>query len=167
MGVIDLKLNPEINISGSASSWNPFRRGPRVYTAVAEYDMALTRMVSHSKELHDLYCSVGTADFIVPWLQRLYRHAEATYKPVPKIQRILIRHLPYALIESLSRCEVLDSEFGARLRSNISTLAKDPIISNCGVEIDIRPWKRLPAFHGHLYSQDFLRSEERRVGKEC
>lgn len=156
MGIIDLNLRPEINVGGSASGWNPFRRRPKVYSEAAEYDTALTQAVSRASESHDLYCSVGTADFIVPWLQRLYRHAEINYKPAPRIHRVLVRHLPYGLIDDLSRCGALDGEFGSRLGANILSLEKDPVIGSHGVEIEVRPWKRLPAFHGHMYSQDLL-----------
>jgi len=156
MGIIDLNFSPQINVHGSSSAWNPFRRGLKIYAEAAEYDMALTRTVARSKESHDLCCSVGIADFIVPWLQRLYRHAEMNHKPSPKIQRILIRHLPYALIEELSRCGVLGDDFSSRLQGNISTLTNDSVISGHGVRVEVRPWKQLPPFHGLLYSKDFL-----------
>jgi hypothetical protein len=156
MGIIDLNLNPQINVQNFSTRWSRLRREPRVYSEVAEYDMALTRAISRSKEPHDLCCSVGTADFIVPWLQRLYRHAEANFKPSPKIQKILIRHLPYKLIEELSKCGVLDSGFGNTLRSNVFNLTNDSVIGNHGVKIEVRPWGQVPPFHGHLYSLDFL-----------
>lgn len=156
MGIIDLNLSPQINVHGSASGWNLFRRRPKVYEEAAEYDMALTQAVARSKEPHDLCCSVGTADFIVPWLQRLYRHAEMNHKASPKIQRVLIRHLPCSLIEELSRCAVLDGDFSSRLQGNIYALTNDSVLSSHGVGIEVRPWKKLPPFHGHLYSQDFL-----------
>jgi hypothetical protein len=156
MGVIDLNLTPQINVGGTTSGWNIFHRGPRVYSESVESEGALTRTVCRSKELHDLCCSVGTADFVVPWLQRLYRNAESNHKPAPKIQRVLIRHLPYALIEELSRCGVLDSEFGTRLRGNVSNLINDSVISSHGARVEVRPWSQLPPFHGHLYSQDLI-----------
>ena len=155
-GIIDLNFSPQVNVHGTSLTWNPFRRGLKVYVDAAEYDMALTRVMARSKESHDLCCSVGIGDFIVPWLQRLYRHTEMNHKLTPKIQRILIRHLPYALIEELSRCGVLGNDFGPRLQSNISTLINDSVISGHGVGVEVHPWAQLPSFHGLLYSQDFL-----------
>lgn len=157
MGLLEIKFQPEINIDriNIGTHWIKRSRG-RIYRSTADYDRALTRIVTKSPVSDDYYVSAGTGDFVVPWLQRLYRHAEINGSPVPRIRRLVFKCLSIEIMDTLLNNRMLAGEFKDRLEANLHGICNDALIRSHGVEIEIRRWTRLPPFHGHMFGENLL-----------
>jgi hypothetical protein len=156
MGLLEIKFQPEINF-GNANFQSSLRRRPgRIYKSTADFDKILTRLVMRPTTAKDYYVSAGTADFTVPWLQRLYRHAEINGGPIPKIRRLIFKCISIELMDILLANHMLAVEFKERLEANLRGITHDSLITSYGVQIEVRRWTRLPPFHGHMFGDELL-----------
>ncbi|WP_433264818.1 hypothetical protein ACQPZF_36175 [Actinosynnema sp. CS-041913] len=157
MGLLEVKFQPEINIAQAnpGSSWFRRDRG-RTYASTAECDKALIKLVTRTSAPDDYYVSAGTADFVVPWLQRLYRCAEISRGPTPKIRRLIFKCLSAELTEVLLVNKMIAQKFKERLEVNLRAISEDSLIRSHGVEIEVRRWNRLPPFHGHMFGENLI-----------
>jgi hypothetical protein len=157
MGLLEVKFQPEINIAQAnpASSWFRRDRG-RTYASTAECDRALTKLLTRASAPDDYYVSAGTADFVVPWLQRLYRRTETSRGPAPKIRRVIFKCLSTELADVLLANKMIAQEFKERLDVNLRAICEDSLIRSHGVEVEIRRWNHLPPFHGHMFGENLI-----------
>lgn len=157
MGLLEIKFQPEISIDrvNIGSHWIKRNRG-RIYRSMADYDRVLTKIVTKSPVSDDYYVSAGTGDFVVPWLQRLYRHAEISGAPVPRIRKLVFKCLSIELMDTLLNNRMLAGEFKDRLDANLRGICNDELIRSRGLEIEIRRWTQLPPFHGHMFGDNLL-----------
>lgn len=122
---------------------------------VAGHTEKLTALVTRKDASDVLFASVGTGDFLTPWLTRLYAETERG-EPVLRLKRIVVKHLDFTLASKLEAASVLERNFTNKLRLNLDTLQHDPALTEAGVVLETRVWKVLPLFHGYLFGEEFL-----------
>lgn len=122
---------------------------------MSDYTKELTNAVLDTSHDGTLHVSVGTADFVTPWLTRLY--AEAVHGgPSPNFNHLVIKHLNFDKASQLEKAGAFKTNFVAKLKMNIEALQTDPAIKAAGIACDTREWPVLPLFHGYLVGAWFL-----------
>lgn len=135
--------------------WERLRGRVRIHT-VDKYTDVLTRLVTDTVEPQPLYVSVGHADFVSQWLDRLYRETGQIGGTEPRITRLIVKRLSDDAIGKLEEVGALSSGFGEKLASNLKTIRSNPGITRNRVEIQERFWIGLPPFHGYLFGDRLL-----------
>lgn len=124
---------------------------------VDEYPQQLSALVQSSGTKTPLYVSVGTGDFLTPWLTRLYSEpATSLDKPTARIERLSVKHIELQAAARFEAAQVLEPNFVRKLELNLNTLKTDSDLVTHGVTLDTSTWQRLPLFHGYLFDDQFL-----------
>ncbi len=149
--IIELSAQPLLYL------WRSLKKDVRVHLSIAAYTKSLTNLVTNKGEDRTLFASVGNADFIAPWLTRLFaEHASNPEAKRPRLRRLVVKHIGEELAEKLQALGVLEPTFTASLQSNLEKLRSDPYIKKHGIAVDLCTWDGLPAFHGYLYQDRIL-----------
>lgn len=137
--------------------WRSLKKDMRVHVSVAGYTSSLTKLVTAAGEDRPLLVSIGTGDFLAPWLTRLYHEQAVNPKARrPRLNQLVIKHLDEKLARSLVTLNVLQDGFWDALQTNLNTLRSDPYLKRYNVQIDIRSWPVVPPFHGYLCQDRIL-----------
>lgn len=124
------------------------------------YAHALKRMVTKPGKAGNgriLFVSIGAADFLTPWLRRLYSESSMMGgQSAPRLHKLVIKRLDDTLARKLESDRVLESGFTNRMLANIQALRDDCHIISAGVNIEERIWSGLPPFHGFLCEDRLL-----------
>lgn len=124
-----------------------------VYLTSDQVYSVLTALVtSADTEPKSLYVSVGTADFVCPWIKRIATEWH---------QRILITELVIVrmrdeVIRALEERGLLEPGFLKALEGNIKAMATDDAVVEKGIKVVERFWENRPPFHGYLYGSRVL-----------
>lgn len=136
--------------------WSMLTRKIKVHH-MEEYTQALTKLVTERRESRTLFVSIGTGDFLAPWLTRLYTEESIAFRDrEPKISKLVVKRLPSAMISELEKIHLLEDGFNTRVEMNIQALKKDPNLKRSGVSVEEREWKDIPPFHGYMYGEKIL-----------
>lgn len=130
-------------------------RKKATWIGVSDYTKALTNAVSEQKHDGTLYVSVGTGDFLTPWIRRLYAESVTDTK-CPRIQRLIVKHIDLDKARGLEALKILEPRFVDKLQLNIETLQSDLALKSYGIEVEVRHWPTMPFFHGYLVGKEFL-----------
>lgn len=137
--------------------WRTLKKNIKVHVSITGYTSSLTKLVSVKGEDRTLFASVGTGDFLAPWLTRLYsEHAAQPEKKRPRLNRLVIKHLDEKLARSLESLHVLEEGFWDALQANLRKVRNDPYVKRYGVVIDVHSWQQVPPFHGYLCQNRIL-----------
>lgn len=132
--------------------------------SVGEYAQELSNLMQSPGGNEALYVSVGTGDFLTPWLTRLYSEPiTGLAKPRARVNRLVIKHIDFDAAEAYEAVGVLETGFVAKLRLNLQTLRTDSDLAAHGVSVHTSTWPQLPLFHGYVFGDQFL-IESWRVG---
>ena len=145
----------EFSLPPARLLWHRLRGSVKVHP-IGKHDAVLTDLVRSVREPQPLFLSVGSADFVAPWLERLYTAADDAASKEPQISRLILKSLDYALIDRLEGAQVLPPGFGVKLKTNIATIKAIPGIRRNHVKVEERTWTRLPPFAGFLFGDRLL-----------
>lgn len=131
---------------------------PSAGVGVQEYTDRLSKLVQSPGPNSTLYVSVGTADFVTPWLTRLYAEpAVGLQTSAPRLDALVLKHIDLNAAEALEAAGALEPRFVERLRLNMEDLQREGSdLTKRAVRFKTCLWKLLPFFHGYLFEDTFL-----------
>ena len=121
-------------------------------TEIRAAENHFSRLVATQTGDHQVLVSAGTLDHVSKWMKEYWDNASPNGDKMPKITRVTIRHLDFTIIRVLEANGYVESGFEENLQKNIASLiaSESARRNKRGYEctIEIRPWKKLPWFHG-------------------
>src|SRR5262245_26761676 len=91
----------ELSLPPLVQAWRQLRGQVKMHHAES-YMKVLTKLVIESNERQSLFVSIGTGDFLAPWLTRLYTEQSASGKnKTPRISKLVIKRLSFSLVTQL------------------------------------------------------------------
>lgn len=141
-----------VHTSGDNFLQSPDFPSTMVQLESKHYYRVLTEIVTGSAERKPLYVSVGTGDFVSPWIRRTCSDQTA---PVQISDLVIVRLSDEVLASYLSK-KLLDPEFLQKLTSNIRDMKTDSAVRKMGITVVERYWPHVSPFHGYLYGNRML-----------
>jgi hypothetical protein len=122
----------------------------RTFTLSHQYDKFLTNQVLNANSPQTYYASIGEGDWVSCWLNRLCETDLTAGIKMPKIDRIIIKHLNTEFAAQLEKHNLLSPGFSKRMQNNLASIREAEHKLNYNVDVSIRDWgQTFPRFHGH------------------
>jgi hypothetical protein len=129
-----------------------FPKGKRKQHEAQSY---FTKRVLNCKGEVDLLVSAADLSYVKPLLRDILV-PPAQFQPgqpppcLPRIKRLVIRHLSDDCIDALTKINALSTNFKGDLKNNIQGIRELARTTEALHAIEVWPWDKLPKFHGVL-----------------
>jgi hypothetical protein len=125
----------------------PDNYGPILYDRIVESKLAL-----------EMFVSIGTGDWAIPWFRRNIEKWRNEGRRSP-IKQIVLKRFSSGVIARAVSAGFLPTDYENRIETNISALSNSLSASDVKTTLEVRHWSRFPEFHGFLFGNNLFKNQ--------